>query len=62
MLLMNGMGWSEAAEYGPAPLKSPLYEGVCKDLINKLKAYRALCTQRGAESSETVVAELILLR
>ena len=40
MLLMNGMGWSEAAEYGPAPLKAPVYEGVRKDLINKLNAYR----------------------
>ena len=40
MLLMNGMGWSEAAEYGPAPLKSPIYKGVRKDLIGKLSAYR----------------------
>lgn len=40
MLLMNGMGWSEAAEYGPEPLKSPLYKGVRKDLIDKLSAYR----------------------
>ena len=40
MLLMNGMGWSEASEYGPAPLKSPLYKGVRKDLIGKLAAYR----------------------
>ena len=40
MLLMNGMGWSEAAEYGPAPLKSPLYKGLRKDLIGKLAAYR----------------------
>ena len=32
-------GWSEAAEYGPAPLKSPLY-GLRKDLIGKLAAYR----------------------
>jgi len=40
MLLMNGMGWSEAAEYGPAPLKAPKYKGLRKDLIGKLTSYR----------------------
>ena len=40
MLLMNGMGWSEAAEYGPAPLNAPLYQGIRKDLIGRLEAYR----------------------
>ena len=40
MLLMNGMGWSEAADYGPAPLKTPQYKGLRKDLIEKLRTYR----------------------
>jgi hypothetical protein len=40
MLLFNGMGWSETAEYGAEPLKSPVYKGMRKDLIGKLSSYR----------------------
>jgi hypothetical protein len=40
MLLFNGMGWSETAEYGAEPLKAPLYKGMRKDLIGKLSSYR----------------------
>ena len=39
-LVMNGLGWSEAAEYGPAPLKEPRYEGIRQDLLAKLATYR----------------------
>jgi hypothetical protein len=39
-LVMNGLGWSEAAQYGPAPLKEPRYDGIRQDLLAKLATYR----------------------
>jgi hypothetical protein len=39
-VVFNGLGWSEAKDYGPAPLTLPKYDPMRADLREKLTKYR----------------------